>query len=363
MKNLFTILLFLFSIQFSFAQDKPDGPYKSYYDSGELKTEGQYQNKKRTGDWKNFHKNGQISRLYGYKEGKRNKEYTSYYEDGILKIKVEKEGDVYVTSSFYDSGNLFYKRENETGYYKSYYKNGAVKVEANYVERELVGAWKKYYENGEVEWIVNYEEGYRQRGYKHFYKNGDLKLEGNNFKDKLLGQEKRYLPNNVLEWKGSYDKGLLVKTWTKFDANGNEIEKIKFKNGIAKKTEFANILRPTIVADGVIERMPIYPGCEIALTNKTRLKCMNKNVAQFIVKNFNTKMATDLGISGRQKIHVIFKINKKGEVTKVNAKTKHPVLKREAIRVMQMLPIVKPGEQRGKVVIVPFAIPIVFQVN
>ena len=90
---------------------------------------------------------------------------------------------------------------------------------------------------------------------------------------------------------------------------------------------------------------------------------MNQNVAQFIVKNFNTKMATDIGVSGRQKIYVFFKVNKKGEVVKVNARAPHPILKQEAIRVIQTLPNVTPGEQRGKNVIFPFSIPIVFQVQ
>lgn len=363
MKYLFTIIIFLFGIQFSIAQDNPDGPYQEHYDSGELKTEGQYLNKKRSGDWKNYYKNGQISELYYYKSGKRNIEYTSYYKDGILKIKIEKVENIYVTSSFYESGKLFYERQYETGYYKSYYESGSKKIEANYIEGELVGIWKKYYENGEVAWLVNYEDGYRQRAYKNFYENGELKIEGNNFRDKLLGEEKRYLPNNILEWKGNYEEGVFVKTWIKFDEDGNEIKKIKFKSGIAKKAEFADVLKPTIVADGVIERLPIYPGCEDQLSNKTRLKCMNQHVAQFIVKNFNTKTATDLGITGRQKINVIFKINKKGEVTNVNAKSPHSILNQEAIRVIKMLPNVKPGEQRGKQVIMPFAIPIVFNVQ
>jgi antitoxin component YwqK of YwqJK toxin-antitoxin module len=363
MKLLLAFFLFLFTIQFCLGQDKPDGVFKDYHDSGELKVQGQYLSNKKVGEWKYYHKNGQISELYSYEAGKRNKEYITYYEDGIVKIKIEKEGGVYVTSSFYESGKLFYKRQNETGYYRSYYESGTIKVEANYLERELVGEWKKYYENGLLEWLVNYEEGYRQLAYKHFYENGDLKLEGNNFKDKLFGEEKRYLPNNVLEWIGSYKDGLFVKTWIKFDADGNEIEKIKFKNGIAKNAEYKDVIKPTIVADGVIERVPVYPGCEYALTNTTRLKCMNQNVAQFIVKNFDTKMTTDLGVSGRQKIYVFFKINTKGEVTNVNARARHPVLRREAIRVVQMLPNVKPGEQRGKQVIMPFAIPIVFQVE
>ncbi len=363
MKYLFTITFFLISIQFSFAQDKPDGPYKSHYDSGELKAEGQYLNKKRVGDWKSYYKSGQISRLYSYTKGKSNKERISFYKDGTVSNKTEKEGDDYITSGFYESGKLKYKRQDKSGYFKSYYESGATEIEADYFERELVGAWKKYYENGEVEWLVSYKDGYRDGLYKHYYDNGNIKLEGNNTKDKVDGEEKRYLLNSVLEWEGNYKNGVLVKTWTKYDTEGKKIEKVKFKTGVPTNATFIDVLKPTKVANGVFERMPIYPGCEVFLNNTGRKKCMNTSVAKFIAKNFNTDIAKKSKIIGRQKINVIFKINKDGRIFGIKARNKHEALRTEAIRVLSRLPIIKPGMQRGKPVIVPFAIPIVFQVN
>ncbi|WP_296385540.1 energy transducer TonB [Winogradskyella sp.] len=363
MKSIFVILLLLLSINFSFAQAIPNGPFQDYYDSGELKIEGQYKNKKKVGEWKRYYKDGQISRLYSYNKGKLNKEEVSYYKNGKVSNKTEKVGEDYISFGYYKSGELNYEKQQKTGYYKSYYKSGAIDIEANYLEYELVGIWKKHYENGQIKWLVEYKNGYRDGVYKNFYENGDLKLEGNNSKDKLDGEEKRYLANNVLEWKGNYSKGFLAKTWTKYDADGKKIEKIKFKDGVVSKSEFLDVLKPTKVEDGVIERVPIYPGCEALLTNKTRKKCMNQNVAQFIAKNFNTDIAKDNKITGRQKINVIFKINKDGRIFGVKARNKHESLRTEAIRVLSRLPIIKPGMQRGKPVIVPFAIPIVFQVQ
>lgn len=46
MKLLLTIILFLFSLQLSYTQDKPDGPHKDYFDTGELKVEGHYKKHK-----------------------------------------------------------------------------------------------------------------------------------------------------------------------------------------------------------------------------------------------------------------------------------------------------------------------------
>ena len=74
-------------------------------------------------------------------------------------------------------------------------------------------------------------------------------------------------------------------------------------------------------------------------------------------------IAGDLGLSGRQRISVIFKIDKTGSVTGVRARAPHPRLEKEAQRVINLLPKMKPGKQRGKAVIVPYSLPIIFQVQ
>lgn len=361
MKNLFTILLFLFSIEFLCAQ--VDGPFEDYYDTGELKLEGQYKNKKRFGDWKSYYKNGQASSVYSYKYGKRNKEYTSHYEDGTLKIKTEKVEGVFIRKEYYESGRLQSENQLKSGYFKGFLENGALEVEANYKDDELSGAWKHYGENGAVEWLVSYKDGYRNGLYKQFYKNGDIKLEGENEKDKKNGEEKRYLPNKVLEWKGNYSKDKLNKTWVKFDTNGEKVKKIKFKNGVASNSETETSIVATEVPDGVIERVPVYLGCENVFGNKIRNKCMGQKVNKLILSNFNKKLAVDIGLSGKQRIFVIFKIDMTGNVKDIKVKAPHPILKIETLRVIKMIPKLQPGFQRGIPVTVPFSLPIVFQVQ
>lgn len=363
MKHLFIFILFILSFQLSIAQDHPDGPYKEYYDSGELKKEGHYKNKKRVGEWKQYYKNGQVSTVYSYNDGKYNKESISYFETGVVSHKTEKENGVYVNFGYYESGKLKYKRQDKSGYFKSYYESGAPEIEAKYFEYDLVGEWIKFYENGEKEWLVTYKNGYRDGLYENYYKNGDLKLEGTNVEDKVHGEEKRYLEGNILEWQGKYVNGTLNKTWIKFDIDGNKVEKIKFKDGVALKNQSNTKLLPTKVAEGVLEHVPVFPGCENFLTNKTRKKCMSIAVATFINKNFNSKIGNKFNLTGKQKIYVIFKVNKEGKIGDVNVRAPHPALEKEAVRVISMLPNVQPGKQRGKPVIVPFSIPIVYQVN
>jgi protein TonB len=112
----------------------------------------------------------------------------------------------------------------------------------------------------------------------------------------------------------------------------------------------------------VIENVPIFPGCDKG-NNAERRKCMSQKITKFVQRKFNTDLAGDLGLSGRQRINVIFKIDKNGDVVGVRARAPHPRLEKEAARVINLLPKMKPGKQRGKAVIVPYSLPIIFQVQ
>jgi periplasmic protein TonB len=113
----------------------------------------------------------------------------------------------------------------------------------------------------------------------------------------------------------------------------------------------------------VIENVPVYPGCEKVGNNAAKKKCMSDKVMKFVQKKFNTDLANDLGLEGRQRISVQFKIDRNGNVVNVRARAPHPRLEQEAIRVVKLLPKMTPGRQRGKAVGVLYALPILFQVE
>lgn len=112
----------------------------------------------------------------------------------------------------------------------------------------------------------------------------------------------------------------------------------------------------------VIENVPVFPGCESG-SNDAKRKCMSDKISEFVRRKFNTDLAGDLGLTGRQRINVIFKIDKSGNVVGIRARAPHPRLQAEAERVVNLLPKMKPGKQRGKPVVVPYSLPIIFQVQ
>lgn len=124
---------------------------------------------------------------------------------------------------------------------------------------------------------------------------------------------------------------------------------------------FEDILQGLDVPFPIVDQAPIFPGCE-DLPNKEQKVCMSTNISRHVNKNFNTKLAKDLKLTGRQRITVIFKIDTEGNIKDVRSRAPHPDLEAEAIRVIKTLPKMIPGEQRGKLVNVPYSLPIIFQV-
>ncbi len=360
MRKLYFILFFLIFIQSSYAQ--LDGPFEEYFDNGQLKTQGQYENKKFAGEWKEYHPNGQLSGVYSYTDGKLNKEKIYYFDNGNIRSETKEVSKEYITSGYYESGTLFYQRILNSGFYKEYSENGALLIESNYVDGELSGVWKKYYETGELEWTVHYKEGYRDGAYHNYYKNGQLKLEGKLRKDKKNGEEKRYLENGQLEWTGKYKSDRFDKIWERYDASENVLQKIKFDNGLKRSRDSVVNLLSSRVPEGLIEIVPLYPGCEGSFSNNERRKCLSAKISHFISSRFNVNAPPGRGLEGRHRIMVTFKISKEGTVMGIRAKTEHPILEQEAIQVINLLPKMQPGKQRGKPVVVPYALPVVFNI-
>ena len=123
------------------------------------------------------------------------------------------------------------------------------------------------------------------------------------------------------------------------------------------------IVEPIEVPFAFIEDAPLYPGCEKKKGNAAKKKCMSDKITKVVQRKFNADLAPDLGLTGKQRISVVFKIDKNGNVVDVRSRAPHPRLEKEAARVINLLPKMKPGKQRGEPVTVSYTLPIVFQVQ
>lgn len=126
----------------------------------------------------------------------------------------------------------------------------------------------------------------------------------------------------------------------------------------AKKEE-----TPVTVPFIAVEDVPVFPGCESLKDNEERKACMSDKISKFVNKNFNTGIGEEIGLSGINRVIVTFVVNKEGEVEQVRSRAPRPELEKEAERVVNLLPKMKPGMQRGKPVPVSYSIPIIFRVQ
>ncbi|MDX5585531.1 MAG: energy transducer TonB [Aureibaculum sp.] len=112
----------------------------------------------------------------------------------------------------------------------------------------------------------------------------------------------------------------------------------------------------------VIEEAPIYPGCKGSKAQ--RKKCLQVKIKEHVFKKYNIGLAEELGLEpGKKKVYVLFKIDHRGDIVNVQARGPHARLEKEAIRVVKLLPKMKPAKQRGKAVSVKYTLPITLEVR
>lgn len=106
----------------------------------------------------------------------------------------------------------------------------------------------------------------------------------------------------------------------------------------------------------IIEDVPVFPGCK---GNKAELKkCFSKMVQKHFSRKFDADLPNELGLSpGKKRVFIAFKIDRQGNIVNIQARAPHPKIKSEVVSVMNKLPKMKPGRQRGKPVGVKYSIP------
>ncbi len=113
----------------------------------------------------------------------------------------------------------------------------------------------------------------------------------------------------------------------------------------------------------VIEEVPVFPGCQTLVSNEQRKKCTSEKITKFVSENYDATLGKKHGLEGINRVYVQFKINKEGIVEVVGARAPHLALKEEAERVVNLIPKMTPGKQKGEEVGVLYTLPITFKVG
>lgn len=248
-----------------------------------------------------------------------------YYKSGQLKMSAVSISNVFYKYignliHYYENGKmqdkLYYKEGTPDGLYLSWYENGSKKIEGEYVEDkfskkpEQILKVDKYWDKDGLQKVTDGNGSY-QEIYTNFYTSGELK---NGFKEGLwTGNDK----NIKVTFKESYDSG-------------------EFISGVSTDEK---------------GKQHAYNEITIKPTPKKGIS----HFYSFVGKKFNPARS----VSATGTIYLKFIVSKKGEISKVEIfRGVHPILDREAIRVLNLYADWKAGEFRGIPVAVSYSIPI-----
>lgn len=111
----------------------------------------------------------------------------------------------------------------------------------------------------------------------------------------------------------------------------------------------------------LLDVMPRHPNCEPG-DNEQLKQCFNEEITKFVARKFNYEIGERLNLTTKENIYVSFEIDRRGNIGKIEARSKYDALAAEAIRVLELFPKVVPGKKNSRYVTVKYRFPIVYRI-
>ena len=140
----------------NYTQNKRDGKWEGWYDTGAKKYECNYINGNKSGLYQEWDINGKITKNITYNSGHRIKEY-EVVKDGNGFMEINK------IHGFLD------------GKWIRWYAEGIKEEEGEYSEGTKVGTWSRYNINGQIIEEINYDNKGRNLYEITYYNNGTVR--------------------------------------------------------------------------------------------------------------------------------------------------------------------------------------------
>lgn len=240
----------------------PDQIWKTYYQSGKIKSIGEWKENKLTGVWKFYNDDSTLDRKIEYESDLKNGEEIVYFKNGNCEsntvwISNKKES---IQEIFYESGKLKYSVPYENNLkngktieyaldgriisYKFYKKGLLYNLEKfNRYNRysEKTGIWKYFYDNNRISEEGPYRNNLKHGVFRMYNKRGDLeRIVRYEFgvevvDDELLNESnvlRLYHDNGEISDESVYKNGLKNGVSRSFNTEGDVVDGGVFKSGI-----------------------------------------------------------------------------------------------------------------------------------
>ena len=194
---------------------KPDGYWKSYYVTGVIKSEGKRSNFLLDSTWKFYNQSGELVEVINYNLGKKSG-YTFRYEYNNPQQPGKKS---LISKELYIND----KKEGKSWYY---YKTGELKEVVNYTDGRREGYAKEFNKDSVVISLKQYKDNYlvsrerinreddtglKQGTHKTFYSNGTVKKEVNYLDGQFHGYYREFDENGRLVQTLRYERGAVIE--------------------------------------------------------------------------------------------------------------------------------------------------------
>ncbi len=193
------------------AEGRRQGPWKEYYETGELRSQGSYKDGKREGDWVFFYRDGKEEQRGSYHKGKPDGEWKWLFNNGMT----------WREEVFYDG--------LEEGQAVEYNDTGKVVAAGNYISGEREGKW--LIDLGDEREEGTYLAGQRNGNWKHYYPSGKIRFEGKYEQGMESGKHTWYYENGQVEETGNYKFGLKEGDWYRYNEEGIQTRMETYKQG------------------------------------------------------------------------------------------------------------------------------------
>lgn len=163
-------------------QGRRQGPWKEFYESGELKSEGNYKNGLREGEWVFYYRDGKEEQRGSYYKGEPDGEWKWTYNNGqTWREETFVEGfEDGLAIEYNDTGKVVAKGNFISGEREGNWilDLGDTREEGNYVAGQKQGMWKSYYPSGKLRTEGKYEQGMESGKHSSYYESGQIQETG-----------------------------------------------------------------------------------------------------------------------------------------------------------------------------------------
>ena len=238
---------------------KPDGFWKTYYENGQLKSQGNRVNFLLDGPWTFFSEEGDTTLLVNYKQDRKNGIRRTYLSDEIQEEEFTNDIRTGQMKRYDRRYHLLQYASIVNGYeegispvydttgrlieivtYKRGYVNTRESINRYDDKGRKHGYWKDFFPDFELRSEGYYRHGMRHGFFKEYDEKGNLKTIKKFVNDeeeiiesqmKPLQVQHEYYPNGRMKREGTFRDGRREGTWREFDEEGNVISSQIYQNG------------------------------------------------------------------------------------------------------------------------------------